>query len=429
MKKDFLVPLFSCISATLLLLTSLNTTAATPKNIIFMIGDGMGPSYTSAYRYYNDNPATPSVETTTFDELFVGMAQTRPNLKSGFITDSAAAASALATGHKVVSKALSVNSQAQPLKTLFEYAKEKNKYTGVVVTSPIYHATPAAFLVHHPLRYEYDLIADKLIQSPADVMFGGGTKHLTARHQSALKKQGYEIIYDYQQINNLTQPKVVGLFGEFGLPWAIDDPEPHRLSLMTKKALELLSQHNEGFVLLIEGSQIDWAGHANDSTAAMREMEDFEKAIQTVQEFIRRHPDTLMVVTADHSTGGFTIGSNQTPKKYSWEPRFLKNVQHSPQYIVKHLPEEKTAQKSYLEKQLNMSLNQQQWDVIQTAHQKKHLMSTLKHLIDEQSHTGWTTRGHTGEDVQVFAFGAGSETFVGHQDNTDIGKKLIDFVR
>ena len=123
-----------------------------PKNIILMIVDGMGPSYTSAYRYYQDNQTTFDIENTIFDQTFTGTAQTRPHPQSGYITDSAAAASALATGHKVISQALSMNEKNQPIKSLFEYAKEKNKLTGVVVTSPIYHATPAAFLTHHPLN-------------------------------------------------------------------------------------------------------------------------------------------------------------------------------------------------------------------------------------------------------------------------------------
>lgn len=152
-------------------------TPSKPKNMVIMIGDGMGPAYTSAYRYFKDNPDTEEIEQTVFDRLLAGMASTYPAPVSGYVTDSAAAATALATGHKSYNGAISVDVNKAPLPTLFEKAREAGLATGVAVSSQINHATPAAFLAHNESRKNYDEIASAILGSDAQVLLGGGQKY------------------------------------------------------------------------------------------------------------------------------------------------------------------------------------------------------------------------------------------------------------
>ncbi|MFQ6370762.1 alkaline phosphatase [Shewanella sp. YIC-542] len=397
-----------------------------PKNLVIMIGDGMGPAYTTAYRYFKDNPDTEEVEQTVFDRLLVGMASTYPARVSGYVTDSAAAATALATGNKSYNGAISVDLQKKPLESIMQKAQKRGLSTGVAVTCQVNHATPAAFLAHNESRKNYDQIAATYINSNADVILGGGQKYFTASMRAAFSDKGYQVLDDFSLLKDVTQPKVLGLFADVQLPWAVDEPEAHRLSTMTRKALKLLSQNTQGFVLMVEGSQIDWAGHANDITAAMGEMDEFAHALEAVEQFVRNHPDTLMVVTADHNTGGLSIGRDG---KYAWEPAVIKAVKASPDTLAKNALASDNWQQP-LGDALGFALSDEQTSHFEQARMqgKKVLAQAIKHEIDLRSNTGWTTAGHTGMDVQVFASGPGAELFIGNQDNTDIANKLISLL-
>lgn len=397
-----------------------------PKNLIIMIGDGMGPAYTSAYRYFKDNPDTEEVEQTVFDRLLVGMASTYPARVSGYVTDSAAAATALATGSKSYNGAISVDTQKQPLETIMEKAKKRGLSTGVAVTCQVNHATPAAFLSHDESRKNYDQIAASYINSNADVILGGGQKYFTPAMLDAFTTKGYQVLNDFSQLAAVNQTKVLGLFAEIQLPWAVDEPDAHRLSTMTNKALTLLSQNPQGFVLMVEGSQIDWAGHANDIVDAMGEMDEFAHAVEAVEQYVRSHPDTLMVVTADHNTGGMSIGRDG---KYAWYPEVIRAVKASPETLAaKALADDNWPQ--LLADGLGFTLDDDLKTRFEHARMqgKEVLAHAIKHEIDLRSNTGWTTGGHTGVDVQVFATGPGAELFIGNQDNTDIANKLISLL-
>ncbi|MBO1271203.1 alkaline phosphatase [Shewanella sp. 4t3-1-2LB] len=397
-----------------------------PKNVIIMIGDGMGPAYTTAYRYFKDNPDTEEVEQTVFDRLLVGMASTYPARVSGYVTDSAAAATALATGSKSYNGAISVDLQKQPLETIMERAKKRGLSTGVAVTCQVNHATPAAFLSHNESRKNYDEIAATYINTDADVLLGGGQKYFTTPMLEAFRNKGYQVINDFNLLQNVTQPKVLGLFADVQLPWAVDEPDAHRLSTMTNKALALLSQNPQGFVLMVEGSQIDWAGHDNDIVAAMGEMDEFAHAVEAVEQYVRSHPDTLMVVTADHNTGGMSIGRDD---KYAWYPEVIKAVKASPETLAaKALADDNWPQ--LLADGLGFAIDDELKARFDHARMqgKDVLAQAIKHEIDLRSNTGWTTGGHTGVDVQVFATGPGAELFIGNQDNTDIANKLVSLL-
>jgi alkaline phosphatase len=403
------------------------------KNIIMVIGDGMGPAYTTGYRYYMDDKTTPKVETTIFDELLTGMSSTYPINTQGYVTDSAAAATALSTGHKTYNGAIAVDINKKPLLTLMERAKQLGKKTGLVVTSQINHATPASYFSHNESRKNYNEIADSYFdekingQFKADIMLGGGTKYFIRPDRNLVndfKLAGFQYIDDLSKLNTLhKQTPALGLFDEVGLPWTLDNKRDNHLLQMTKTAVQNL-ENIEGYVLLVEASQIDWAGHSNDVASAMGEMQDLAETLTWLNTYVENRDDTLLVATADHSTGGLTLGANGD---YRWEPKYLKDIAMSPESIAATLAKNKSAIKAKeLTNLLGFPVSVQEADLFINKTDKKAIYQEIKLLIDKKTNTGWTTGGHTGIDVQVFSTGSGAEVFNRHQTNTDIAIKLFD---
>jgi len=437
-----------------------------PKNIIMIVGDGMGPAYTSAYRYFNDDPSTAKIEKSVFDKHYVGSSTTYPASISGYITDSAAAATALATGVKTYNDAISVDVNKKPLLTVLEWAKQQGKKTGVVVTSQINHATPASYLSHNESRRNYNELADSYIDDgiKADVYFGGGWKYFIREDRNLVnefKDAGFQYIDDYEKLSTLDSTKpVLGLFGNVGLPWALDDKEKHRLSLMTKSAVKQLENDN-GYFMLIEASQVDWGGHGRDIGAAMAEMDDLAKTLEFLELYVAKNPDTLVVLTADHSTGGLSIGrktgklNKNIHSNYLWQPEILRTMTISPAKFARTF-----SKNSLTHQQVNETLNfdittddmallvkskqegidllerYQQLSKEEQKKQKKYtpidiapILIAIKNIIDIKTNTGWGSISrsgtHTAIDVPVFAFGKHSEMFRGSTDNTDIANKIF----
>ncbi|MCL1065982.1 alkaline phosphatase [Shewanella olleyana] len=397
-----------------------------PKNMIIMIGDGMGPAYTTAYRYFKDNPDTEEIEQTVFDRLLVGMASTYPAPASGYVTDSAASATALATGFKSYNGAISVDLDKRPLTTIMELAKKVGLATGVAVSCQVNHATPAAFLAHNEHRRNYVQIAEGYLASDADVILGGGQKYFSDALLSEFTAKGYQHITEFEQLDGITEPKVLGLFADVQLPWVLDDQDGYKLSTLTKKSLELLSQNEQGFILMVEGSLIDWAGHSNDIATAMGEMDEFANAIEVVEQFVRERNDTLMVVTADHNTGGLSIGAHG---EYVWNPTMLHNIKASPQTISEELVAVDNWQERF-NQLIGFEATTEELASLDAARMQgqKQLYKSILHIIDIRTNTGWTSVGHTASDVQVFAAGPGSRLFSGHQDNTEIATKMMSLL-
>ncbi|WP_299009132.1 alkaline phosphatase [uncultured Shewanella sp.] len=394
-----------------------------PKNIIIMIGDGMGPGYTSAYRYYQDNPNTEEVEETVFDRLLVGMASTYPARVSGYVTDSAASATALSSGIKTYNGAIGVDEHKNPISSIMQIAKQKGMSTGVAVKSQVNHATPAGFLTHNESRKNYVAIAESYLDTDTDVILGGGQRYFSDELISKFKEKDYQYITELSQLDNIEKPKVLGLFADKALPLAIDDKTSNSLKRETQKALSLLSQNPKGFVLLVEASLIDWGGHDNDIVSAMGEMEEFANTIEVVEQYVREHSDTLVVITADHNTGGFSIGANGV---YAWNTKLIKGVSASPKRLAQNTKDDPNWQQNMINS-LGFTPDSHELQALATAkgESTKALTTAIKQLIDQKSNTGWTSGGHTGVDVQVFAEGPGANLFRGHQDNTDIAKKMI----
>lgn len=430
--------LSTLLTTTVVMTTAVGCTSTTPeqttgpKNIIMVVGDGMGPAYTSAYRVYKDNPNTPAVETTVFDDILIGRSTTYPAKISGVVTDSAASATALATGHKSYNGAIGVDVDVKPLETVMEYAKSIGKSTGLVVTSQINHATPASYAAHVKQRKMYNDIADQFFDNrvngahTVDVMLGGGTEYFKRDDRDITQQfsdAGYQYIDQYSQLSSVNNDKLLGLFAPVGLPWALDDSNKHRLKAMTKVALDRLDNNENGFFLLVEGSQVDWAGHSNDIAAAMAEMDDLAATIAYLKSYVKTNPDTLVVITADHSTGGFTIGANGD---YAWKPQILHKLSASPEALAKAQTAE-TLDVAMLNDKLGFELTQGEIDNLAAAHKQsgKALYKAIKKMLDVRTNTGWTTSGHTGVDVPVFAFGPHKNDFKGQVDNTDIAKKIF----
>ena len=427
------------------------TQISKPKNIIMVIADGMGPAYTTAYRYFNDNPATELIEETIFDRLFIGTSSTYPASTSGLVTDSAASATALASGVKSYNGAIGLDVNKKRVQTVLEFAKIQGKKTGIVVTSQINHATPAAYLAHNESRQNYNAIADSYIDEgiKADVYFGGGWQYFLREDRNLIdefKASGFQYIDSYKSLANLNVDKpVIGLFDHVGLPWALDDSDPHRLSTMTKAAIKQL-ENDQGYFILIEASLIDWAGHDNDIAGAMAEMTDLAITMQYLEKYSEQHPDTLIILTADHSTGGLTVGANGI---YEWKPEILRAMNQSPKAIATLLSKS-TITQHHLSKLLNFTVTESEVALIKKAKtdaiaqlanyeqldeddrvkikkpSKSRIISgAITKLIDLRTNTGWTSGGHTAIDVPVHALGKNSEMFAGHLDNTDIAQNIF----
>jgi alkaline phosphatase len=405
-----------------------------PKNVIYMIGDGMGPAFTTAYRYYKDDPTTKEIETTVFDTMLKGMAHTYPDDHT-YVTDSAAGATALSSGHKSYNGAIAVDTAKKPVKTMLEIAKEQGMTTALVATSQINHATPASFAAHNESRRNYDDIANDYIDNkiagklPVDLMLGGGTQYFIRDDRNLVdefKQAGYQYGDDIKNLGQITQVPAIGLYAPKGLPFALDE-NPTRLKQLTAKAFDLLDgQNDKGFFVMIEGSQIDWCGHANDIACAMAEMDDFAKSIETAKAYVDNNPDTILVITADHSTGGLTIGAHG---QYKWETDIIKGVKATAGTLTNLLMESDNLKTVW---QANTSIEFTAENEIKLKQAKamgeKTLNLAVKSIINDLSFTGWTTGGHTASDVQVFAYGKNSDDFVGSQNNTDIAKKLIGYI-
>ena len=257
-------------------------------------------------------------------------------------------------------------------------------------------------------------------------MFGGGTKYFDRPDRNLViefKQAGFQYIDHLSKLKTLNkQQPTLGLFDEVGLPWTLDNKKENHLLKMTKAAVKNL-ENTEGYVLLVEASQIDWAGHSNDIAAAMGEMQDLAETLTWLKKYTENRKDTLLVATADHSTGGLTLGANGD---YRWEPKYLKNLSLSPKSIASKLALEDipvTANK--LTGLLGFIVSEQEADLFIKSKDEKSIHNQIKKLIDKKTNTGWTSSGHTGIDVQVFAAGMGAKAFNRHQTNTDIAIQLF----
>lgn len=283
-------------------------TAGQAKNVILFIGDGMGPEEIRAAGMYR----TGSAGSLSFEAFPCRGTVSTANAEGG-VTDSAAAATAMATGVKVSNGVLSVAlpGSGAPLETILERLKADGKRTGLVTTTFLPHATPAAFAAHEPARDNYPGIAAAYLgRTRPDVLLGGG-EHMS---EADARQAGYVVVTDRDglaAIDPASATRVCGLFGNGHLPFEHDGlgPLPH-LSEMTQAALQILENSPAGFFLMVEGGLIDHAGHANDIARAIPETIEFSNAVGRAVEWAKDRSDTLILVTADHETGGLQVTAN-----------------------------------------------------------------------------------------------------------------------
>lgn len=442
---------FNLVASTLVIANPnhINTVSQQKSNIIMVIADGMGPAYITAHRYLNNMSRTTQltpVTNTVFDRHLVGAASTFPHhmsmessgVKSEWLTDSAASATAMASGIKTYNTAIGVDINKQPVLTVASQAKQQGKKVGLVVTSPITDATPAAYFTHHESRKSYNAIADSYLallnEKKLDIALGGGTRYFLRDDQNLVKtltSQGGHYIDNYQQLATIPKDKsVLGLFAEVELPKAIDDVNPQRLLNMTQAAIKHL-ENEQGYFLLVEASQVDWAGHDKDIVGAMSEMQELDNTLTWLEGYVDSHPNTTVVITADHSTGGLTLSSNYQ----AWDPSLIRQLKQSPYAMAQYYVDTKIVDDKFklglstkdIEALIAIKRNGTEQKL---SKDKTHalIFANLIAFINDKTHTGWTTYGHTAVDVPLMAMGKNSELFRGMQDNTDIAKKIFSLL-
>jgi len=321
------------------------------KNVILLIGDGMGFHHVNAAR--DAVTSDPALGEFNLDKVNDASGMVYTKSADADITDSSAAATALATGYKTLNRMLGMTPDDDELTpdvvpTLVELSKDKGLAAGLVTTTQIAHATPAGFASHIAYRNQFNKIAAQYYDlfaakgKPIEVIMGGQQINFTPEGRPAyykdgggqkvnddndsrnliseFKNSGYQYATTAADLNSVSGGKLLGLFTETnGLTpenqRKADNTEPH-LKDMTAKALELLSANDKGFFLMVEGGQIDWAAHANDFDYTVAETIAFDQAVKAALDFQANHPDTLIIVTADHETGGLVY--NTQTKEYTW---------------------------------------------------------------------------------------------------------------
>lgn len=469
--KGFLY-LFVFVAASVLLFPQCNDVAKgkKAKYVFYFIGDGMGVNQVNGTEMYlAQKEGKIGVESLSFTQFpVVGLATTYSKYNS--VTCSAAAGTALATGTKTKNGTIGMDSlQVNPLFSVVLKAKEAGKKVGITTSVSIDHATPSAFYAHQPDRNMYYEIATDLPKTGFNFYAGSGflqmndPKNPAAPHiNTILKDSGYIVlrgVKEFQEKWTEAGDKLVFAQEEGGdcngLPYAIDRKEGDlTLAQITECAIEFLSKDNDnGFFLMVEGGKIDWACHNNDAAATFHEVIDMDAAVKKALDFYEKHPDeTLIVITADHETGGIALGTG----KYALNLGALQFQKVSEDGLtgkIKELRKEKNNKISWEDIQQLLRENMGFWNEVQLSEKQqdrliqvykesfcgkevemeKNLYSSNEPLASEAirllnsiAMIGWTSGGHSAGYVPVFAIGSGSQLFNGKLNNIDIPKKIAE---
>ncbi|MDD8019973.1 MAG: alkaline phosphatase [Acidobacteriota bacterium] len=417
------------------------------KNVILFIGDGMSISTMSLARWFNGG------QPLSWDQYVCGLVRTYS--ADDPITDSAAAATAMATGHKTRNGFLSVLPDAldrAPVATILEGAKLSGKSTGLVVTCNLQHATPAAFAAHYPDRSDYEAIGEQMVYTGVDILLGGGLKYFTGRKDgedllAVLKEKGYKIITTPAELKSVESQRLAGLFADVDLSYDLDrDPaKESSLAEMTGAAINLLSRNINGFFLMVEGSKIDWANHDHDPVASVTDMMAFDRAVRVGLDFAFKSQETAVIVVADHSTGVLTIGNEKTSSKSGREKvgdfvNPLKAAKTTGEGLEKLLrPEMSAAEvKSIVSERYGLwDLTEEELKAIMDylAEAAKNpelagkLMSVVGPMMSQRAMVGWTTGGHTGEEVALAVYHPEGRRPTGVIENTEIASYMASMLR
>ncbi|WP_110928365.1 alkaline phosphatase [Bacillus massiliglaciei] len=415
------------------------------KNVILLIGDGMGIGQLEIARQFEyGKTGTLNVEKLEHTALM------KTYSANNFVTDSAAGGSAIATGVKTKNESLGVDQSGQEVDSILDAFQAAGRKVGLVTTSMVVDATPAAFGASVPNRWTGSAdIARQLYHHKIDVILGGGAKFFSPDKQNGqdlvdqFRADGYRFVKNRSELNQLKKTKkLLGLFHPSYMNFKLDREEYHSdepsLSEMTLKAIETLSQEDRGFFLMAEGGRIDHTAHAADLTGIWKETIEFDQTVQSVMNWAKNKQDTLIIVLADHETMGISATESMNIPA-------LKKLRVSTEYMAKQLkplrdgtmdPEQTAAIfKKYA--QINLSEKEAQHFIEQVKENRG--MVYPQHQIDwmigstiaswfKAGTAGFSTRsasstgGHTANMVPIFATGPGSEKINGVLENTDISR-------
>lgn len=411
------------------------------KNLIVLIGDGMGPAQVSAARLYSKTAlGKPKL---TLDSYYVGQATTFADkgedgdkIVSGAITDSASAGTAFATGNKTYNAAISISNAdvSKPYASVIEAAEMNGKSTGLVTTARITHATPAVFASHVRSRDNESAIASQYLDSGVDVLFGGGEQFFLSKDEKGKRSdksivsdfmaKGYKVVKDGTALNALTakNQKAIGFFGSSHVAYVPDRAENvPNLANMTKKALEILSADKDGFAIMIEGGRIDHASHANDFPTTIQETLDFDAAVKVAMEFAKKDGNTSVVITADHETGGLSLSRDNI---YELNMELWGKQKHSSEFLITALKEAKTIE------DIKKIVTENTWITDLSDEEAQQILDGdgssygreggYNAVISKRLLIGWSGHGHSGVDVGVWAYGPIASEVKGQIDNTQI---------
>ena len=448
---------------TLLLVLMTVTAHGQAKYVFYFIGDGMGVNQVNGTEMYQAEfqKGIIGVEPLLFTQFPVGTMATTFSATNS-VTDSAAAGTALATGEKTYNHAISVDVDKNPLQTVAEKAKKAGKKVGVTTSVSVDHATPASFYAHQPDRDMYYEIALDLPKANFDFYAGGGflKPNTTFDKKEApsifpiFEQAGYTVARGYQDYKDKAAKadKMILIQREGAnpscLPYALDRKEGDlTLAQITESAIDFLTKgKDKGFFLMVEGGKIDWACHANDAATVFNEVKDMDDAIKVAYEFYKKHPkETLIVVTADHETGGLVLGTG----RYALNLKALQYQKNSTDVLSQRISDLRKAKgnkvtwedmKALLAeemgfwKQLPLSWSQERklrdefeksFVFAESMYSKSEPMAACaKEVMNEMAMVGWVSGGHSAGFVPVFAVGAGSHLFGGKIDNTEIPKRI-----
>jgi len=400
----------------LVLVVSLLSFAGDVKNVIFLIGDGMGANQMLLSSYLEGR------ELYMMQMPYTGYAITYS--ANSNVTDSAAAGTALASGYKTDNGFIGMLPEGEVVPTIAEVLAEQGYKTGVVATSRITHATPAAYYGHVLDRDEEDKLAEQLVNSNLTIALGGGWRHFDPTQRadgkdliSVAKENGFDYITTKQELMAYSGDKVIGLFSSSHMNSTTErTPSEPLLPEMTAKALEILSKDGSPFFVMIEGSQIDWEAHDNDVYGIWKETVEFDEAVKVALDFAKENPDTLVIVTADHETGGLGLSSGG----YTMDLEMVRDYQKTTDWVVAN-SQDMEELKSNVREYYGFDLSEEEAAYLEAAGNK---VDALAEIISARASIGWTTHDHTGALVPVLAYGPGAEEFVGIMDNTDLPRKI-----
>jgi alkaline phosphatase len=426
---------------------SLNQVSVTKpvKNVILLIPDGMSTDGVTLTRWYYGGKAL------NMDEMASGLVRTYS--ADAAIADSAPAGTAMATGYKSHTgyvgvlpdentmpglPPISPKDKKKPVASILEAAQLVGKATGLVATSEIMHATPADFSAHDPSRKNYDALSEQQVYQEIDVILGAGSKFFEAANRGdgenllSVIKSNYKYITRPSELKTVTSGKLWGMFSDTSLAYEFDrspEKEPS-LAEMTKKAIELLSQDEDGFFLMVEGSKIDWAAHANDPIGIISDIRAFDDAVGVALQFAKADGNTLVIAATDHGNSGITIGSANTTNTYDKLPLSafitpLQNAELTGEGLEKVLKADRANVTEVMAKYYGISdLTEEEIKAIKNTPNGS-MNYTVGPMIGKRANIGFTTGGHTGGDVTLYVYAPSNVTqLTGTVENTDIAKYM-----